>query len=129
MLGDTRAAVIAQAKAAGIDMPILMDYEQFAGEQLQVTRAAEVIVINPNGWHIVYRGPVGQAAGAISGLVAGEPVAPSSHPVTGGLIAFPDRAKAASFLADFLRARHRADHRREVHQLPRKGRHRSYAAE
>jgi hypothetical protein len=97
VLGDKREAVIKQAKAVGIDMPILFDYEQFAGEQLKVTRAAEVIVINPNNWQIVYRGPVAQASGAVSALVAGQAVAPTSHPATGGLIAFPERAKSASF--------------------------------
>ena len=103
VLGDKRPDVIAQAKAAGIDMPILFDYEQFAGEQLKVTRAAEVIVIDPRGWKIAYRGPIGAANGAhwaadaIDALVAGRPVAATARPARGHVIAFPARDNAAAF--------------------------------
>src|SRR3979490_3008909 len=38
-LGERRDPVIADAKAAGLDMPILFDYEQLVGEELGVTRA------------------------------------------------------------------------------------------
>ena len=47
-IGDRRDPVIADAKAAGLEMPILFDYEQLVGEELGVTRAAEVIVIDPH---------------------------------------------------------------------------------
>ncbi|HEX4096106.1 MAG TPA: hypothetical protein VHX64_05215, partial [Caulobacteraceae bacterium] len=55
-IGEKRDPVMADAKAAGLDMPILFDYEQLVGEELGVTRAAEVIVIDPRGWTIAYRG-------------------------------------------------------------------------
>src|SRR6201996_6811538 len=75
--GDKREAVIKEAKADGLDMPILLDYEQFAGEQLKVTRAGEVIVIDPRSWRVVYRGPIGKnwANDAVAALVAGQQVA------------------------------------------------------
>jgi hypothetical protein len=75
-LGDRREAVLADAKAAGIDMPILFDYEQLVGEELGVTRTAEVIVVDPRTWTVAYRGPATGAAGepwarkALDGLVA-----------------------------------------------------------
>ncbi len=99
VLGDKRDAVISQAKADGIDMPILFDYEQFAGEQLKVTRAGEVIVIDPRSWRVVYRGPIGKswANDAVAALVAGKDVAPTVRPATGRTIAFPARAQAAKF--------------------------------
>ncbi|HXA38686.1 MAG TPA: hypothetical protein VNW53_06780 [Phenylobacterium sp.] len=97
-LGDRRDPVIADAKAAGLaDMPILFDYEQLVGEELGVTRAAEVIVIDPRGWTIAYRGPVDGAKPAIDALVAGQKVALTSVEARGELIAFPERAKAATF--------------------------------
>ena len=96
-IGDRRDPVIADAKAAGIEMPILFDYEQLVGEELGITRAAEVIVIDPRGWTIAYRGPVDGAKGAVDALVAGEKVALASREAKGGLIAFPDRAKAKTF--------------------------------
>jgi hypothetical protein len=96
-IGDKRAAVIADAKAAGIDMPILFDYEQLVGDELGVTRAAEVIVIDPRTWTIAYRGPVDGAKPVLDALVAGQKVALTAVPAKGEPIAFPDRAKAASY--------------------------------
>ena len=40
-IGDRRDAVVADAKAAGLDMPILFDYEQLVGEELGVTYTLE----------------------------------------------------------------------------------------
>ncbi len=96
-LGEKREPVIADAKAAGLDMPILFDYEQLVGEELNITRAAEVIVIDPRGWTIAYRGPVDGAKAAIDALVAGQKVALTTRPAQGQMIAFPERAKAATF--------------------------------
>ncbi|HEX3700113.1 MAG TPA: hypothetical protein VHV27_05500 [Phenylobacterium sp.] len=96
-LGDTRPAVIADAKAAGLALPILFDYEQLVGEELGVTRADEAIVIDPRTWSVAYRGPVGGASAALDGLVAGQHVALAAAPAKGGLIAFPERARQASF--------------------------------
>src|SRR5258706_8022912 len=96
-IGDRRDPVIADAKAAGLDMPILFDYEQLVGEELRITRAAEVIVIDPRSWAIAYRGPVDGAKAALDALVAGQKVALTSREPTGQPIAFPDRAHAAAY--------------------------------
>ncbi|HLZ73399.1 hypothetical protein [Phenylobacterium sp.] len=96
-IGDKRDPVIADAKAAGLDMPILFDYEQLVGEELGVTRAAEVIVIDPKTWTIAYRGPVDGAKAAVDALMAGEKVALTTREAKGQMIAFPDRAKANTY--------------------------------
>ena len=96
-LGETRAKVRPDAAANGLDIPILFDYQQLVGEQLNVTRAAEVIVIDPRTWSIAYRGPVDGADKAIAGLAGGQKIAFMSAPAKGGVIAFPERAKAATF--------------------------------
>jgi mono/diheme cytochrome c family protein len=96
-IGDRRDPVIADAKAAGLDMRILFDYEQLVGEELGVTRAAEVIVIDPRSWTIAYRGPVDDAKAAIDALVAGQKVALASREALGQAIAFPDRARANTY--------------------------------
>ena len=102
-IGDRRDPVVADAKAAGLDMPILFDYEQLVGEELGVTRAAEVIVIDPRGWTVAYRGPVASPTGepwakaAVDALVAGQNVAVTRHEAMGGMIAFPERAHANTF--------------------------------
>jgi mono/diheme cytochrome c family protein len=98
-LGDKRDTVIADAKAAGLDLPILFDYEQLVGEELGVTRAAEAIVVDPRTWSVAYRGPVGGAntKAAVEALVAGQKVAMAAEPAKGGVIAFPEMARKASF--------------------------------
>ncbi len=57
--GETREMVASYVKAAGIDIPILFDYEQLVGESLELTRAAEVLIVDPKNWTIAFRGPVG----------------------------------------------------------------------
>ncbi|TAJ69660.1 MAG: hypothetical protein EPO51_21410 [Phenylobacterium sp.] len=99
-LGDRRETVTPEAKAAGLTLPILFDYEQLVGEQLGVTRAGEVIVIDPRTWTVAWRGPVAGPAGetwareAIEAVSAGKPVAVPTHVARGGVIAFPERGKA-----------------------------------
>jgi mono/diheme cytochrome c family protein len=96
-LGEKRDVVKKDAAAIGFDAPILFDYQQLVGEQLGVTRAAEIFVVDPKSWQVVYRGPVAGARAAVDGLVAGRPAAFTKAAAKGGAIAFPERAKAASF--------------------------------
>jgi peroxiredoxin len=108
---DQRHAILTEAKAYGYDLPILMDSNQLVGEQLGVSRTAEVIVIDPKTWHIVYRGPIDDRVtyerqkasaehtwvkDALDALLAGRPAAVSQVAPVGCLIDFPERAKAAS---------------------------------
>lgn len=108
---DKRAAIVKEAKDYGYDLPILMDTYQLVGEQLGVTRTAEVIVIDPKTWKIVYRGPIDDrvtyerqkaaaehtwAKDALDSLLAGQAVKVSRVEPVGCLIDFPERAKAAS---------------------------------
>ncbi|MET0275179.1 MAG: redoxin domain-containing protein [Phenylobacterium sp.] len=97
---DSRAAVLAEAKALGLTMPVLMDDNRLAGDQLGATRVSEVFVIDPRTWTVAYHGPLNAggkalAADAVEALVAGRRVAVASAPATGALIAFPDRSPAA----------------------------------
>src|SRR4051812_28905576 len=58
-LADDRKSIAAEAKEWGFDdVPILIDSNQLVGESLGVTRTAEVFVIDPKTWRVVYRGPV-----------------------------------------------------------------------
>ncbi len=97
-LGETRAKVTPDVKAIGLDLPVLFDYQQLVGESLGFTKTAEVVVVNPKGWTVAYRGPAGAGAKqAIEGLVAGQPVTVAAVAPKGAPIAFPERAKAAGF--------------------------------
>ena len=98
---DTRAAALTEAKALGLNLPILMDDNQLAGDQMGATRVSEVFVINPRSWAVVYRGPLNDgakmayAANALDALIAGKPVAMSQVAAKGAMISFTDRSAAA----------------------------------
>jgi len=110
-LQDNHAAVKAETAEFGLDIPVLMDSNQLVGEQLGVTRTAEVFVIDPKTWKVIYRGPLDDridyggaqkakvtpfAANALDGLLAGKPtVQHASLSTKGCLIDFPERAKKA----------------------------------
>ena len=92
-LKDSREAVIAEAKTAGYDTPILLDVNQLVGEQLGVTRSAEVVVVNPKTWTVAYRGAFNakSTAQALDAVIAGKPVQTASAMSKGAAIAFPER--------------------------------------
>jgi peroxiredoxin len=112
---DTREAIAQEAKDTGYDMPILLDQNQLVGEALGVQRTAEVIVIDPKTWQVVYHGPIddrsdnggGQrvpkhhwAADAINAVVAGQPVSQPSIATKGCLIDFPAKEAKISYVGD-----------------------------
>ena len=101
---DARDAVKAEVKSYGLDMPVMMDTNQLVGEQLGVTRTAEVFVINPKTWRVMYRGPVDDrvtyerqkaeasehwADDAIAATLAHQPVAVARRPAHGLPRQFP----------------------------------------
>src|SRR5271169_1152361 len=108
---DKRDAIVAEAAAYGYNLPILLDSNQLVGEQLGVTRTAEVIVIDPKTWKIMYRGPIDDrvtyerqkasadhtwAKDALDAMLAGKPVAVARVESVGCIIDFPERAKIAT---------------------------------
>jgi peroxiredoxin len=110
-LQDNRDEVIQEAKDYGYNLPILMDSKQVVGERLGVQRTAEVFVINPKTWQVLYHGPVDDrlsyglqkdaadnpwADQAIQAALDGKTVAVTQRDSQGCLINFPDRdAKTA----------------------------------
>jgi peroxiredoxin len=102
-VGETREAALADAKAHGLSMPVLMDDHQFIGEQLGVERVGEVFVIEPKSWKIAYRGVVAEgkspakahAAKALDAVLAGKPAPVAVTQVKGTKIAFPNRTPQA----------------------------------
>ena len=108
-LQDSREAIQAEAKEYGQDIPILMDSNQLVGEALGVTRTAEVFVINPKTWQVMYRGPIDDrmdygvqkavahnfADDALGAMLAGKPIQQATMQSKGCLVDFPERAKRA----------------------------------
>jgi len=104
-LQDSRDDIVTEAKEYKIDIPILMDHNQLVGEQLGVTRTAEVFIIDPKTWTVVYRGPLDDrsdygvqknaskrfADAALTALLAGKPVPAATQMSKGCLIDFASR--------------------------------------
>ncbi len=115
---DKRDAIVAEAQAYGYHLPILMDTNQLVGEQLGVTRTAEVIIVDPKTWKIVYRGPIDDkvtyerqkaaaehtwAKDALDSMLAGKPVAVARVEPVGCIIDFPERAKIAASKVTYVK--------------------------
>ena len=97
-LGDSRDATAVEAAKQGYTVPVLMDEQQLVGEGLGVQREGEAFVIDPKTWSVAYRGPVAGAAQGLDAVMAGQPAPQARVALTAGkAIAFPERARAASF--------------------------------
>ncbi|MXY54527.1 MAG: redoxin domain-containing protein [Gammaproteobacteria bacterium] len=109
-LQDTRESVRAEAEEWGIDLPILIDETQLVGEGLGLTRTAEALLIDPDGWELAYRGPINDRlsyerqlaeakehylADAIDSLLAGTQPQVAQQDTVGCLINFPERDNPA----------------------------------
>jgi hypothetical protein len=55
---DARTEISKEAKSYGFELPILLDSSQLIAESLGITRTGEAVVVNPNGWKIIYRGAI-----------------------------------------------------------------------
>jgi len=96
-LKDTREAIVKEAQALGIEMPIFTDDTQLIGESLNLTKTGEVLVVNPKDWTLTYRGTAGNTAAVLDAMVAGSPVATASTAAPAGCtIAMPERDKRAA---------------------------------
>ena len=62
-----------------------------------MTSTAEAFVIDPKTWTVAYHGPVDGLPKALTAVIAGKQPAVAEAAVMGTAIAFPDRARAASF--------------------------------
>src|SRR5215218_4844033 len=87
----SREALAKHAKQAGLGLPILMDETQLVGESLGITRNGEVLIANPQGWKIAYRGGVGAVPTALDSMLAGAAVKAAASDVAGCAIKMPER--------------------------------------
>jgi peroxiredoxin len=102
---DTAEAVNKEAAEFSFGMPILLDRAQQVGESWGVDRTAEVFVIDPKTWTLVYHGPIDDRLSyeaqrpihhqyltdALDAVLAGRSVAAASVVSPGCLIYFPNR--------------------------------------
>ena len=87
-----------------MDAPILLDQAQWVGESLNLIRTAEVLLIDPATWEIVYRGPLDDRLtyeaqkpaatehylrDALDAVLAGRPIETPKRDALGCLINLP----------------------------------------
>jgi peroxiredoxin len=100
-LQDTPESIAKEAKAEGIDLPILVDDLQLIGESLSFTHNGEVLVVNPQDWHVIYRGvaakgSVNYVAAALDSTLKGVPPKTAHTTASGCDIAMPERERRAA---------------------------------
>jgi peroxiredoxin len=104
-LQDDRDALAREAAEFDIDFPILADETQLVGESLGLARTAEVLVVDPKRWQLVYRGPLDDRLGygsqkpaatkryladALDAVLDAKPVAIPEADAAGCLIDLPE---------------------------------------
>ena len=109
-LQDDPESIASEVAEFEFDFPVLVDEYQLIGESLNVTRTAEVYVIDPGSKQVVYHGPIDDRLNyqtqretannnylvdALDAVLAGEPVAVASAEAPGCLINFPERDRSA----------------------------------
>ena len=108
-LQDSREDIAAESLEWNIDFDILIDETQLVGESLELTRTAEVLVIDPNSWQLAYRGPINDRVtyekqkvkaenhylrDALNAMISGKAVGVASAEPRGCLINFANKDKA-----------------------------------
>jgi hypothetical protein len=90
-LNDSLETINKEAKQANIQLPILLDSAQLIGESLHLTNNGEVLVLDPKGWKIAYRGNAAGVAGAVDALIAGKAAPAAKTAAAGCAIKMPER--------------------------------------
>jgi peroxiredoxin len=104
-LQDSADAVQHEAQEFGFAMTVLLDHRQQVGEAWGVNRTAEVFVINPKTWTLLYHGPIDDRLNyesqravhhpyltdALDALLANKPLPVAAVASPGCLINFPER--------------------------------------
>lgn len=105
-LQDSYESIREETDEWDIKAPILIDDTQLIGESLKLTRTAEVLILDPKSWEVVYRGPVNDRVDferqldaprssylrdALNAFLAGASMAEHTVDTKGCLINFPAR--------------------------------------
>ena len=105
-LQDDATSVRREAATFKMDAPILLDEKQSVGDSLNLIRTAEVLLIEPGTWEIVYRGPLDDRLtyeaqkpaatehylqDALDAVLAGRPIETPRREALGCLINFENR--------------------------------------
>lgn len=93
-----RDLVKRQWQAFETDIPVLVDYTQLPSEALGLTHAGQVVLVDPENFDVLYRGPVGKPLNAaLKRAAKGKAVKEAEVAMSGeSTIDYPARAQHAS---------------------------------
>jgi hypothetical protein len=72
-------------------IPILVDETQLIGESIGFKRNGEVLIADPQGWKVTYRGGVGSVPTVLDSMLTGAAVKAAASEVAGCAIKMPER--------------------------------------
>ena len=99
---ESDLAVIRSAKAdIDLQLPLLLDSGQLVSETLQLTKAGEVAILDPERLTLIYRGPVASAAAALAAEIAGSVERTRVIAASGCDLTYPVRESHASATPDY----------------------------
>ncbi|MCH8264670.1 MAG: redoxin domain-containing protein [Proteobacteria bacterium] len=99
---ESDLAVIRSAKAEiDLQLPLLLDSGQLVSETLQLTKAGEVAILDPERLTLIYRGPVTSAAATLAAEIAGSVERTRVVAASGCDLSYPVRAGHASATPDY----------------------------
>ena len=99
---ESDVTAIRSAKAAlGSDLPLLLDSGQIVSETLSLTKAGEIVILDPERLTILYRGPVASAAATLSSELAGTVDSTMIIDAVGCDLQFPVKEAHASAVPDY----------------------------
>lgn len=97
---QSRADILADTQKRNLDLPVLKDEAGLVTQTLALTSVAETLVIEPDRWQIVYRGPAGTPAfdSALRALLDGDLASPTERAMAAdaGLLPRPETMAAMS---------------------------------
>ena len=99
---ESDLAVIRSAKAdIDLQLPLLLDSGQLVSETLQLTKAGEVAILDPERLTLLYRGPVASAAATLAAEIAGTVERTRVIAASGCDLTYPARESHASATPDY----------------------------
>ncbi|HWW28936.1 MAG TPA: redoxin domain-containing protein [Steroidobacteraceae bacterium] len=95
-LEDTSEAIAKEIALTTSKIPVLIDDLQLIGESLGLTRNGEVLIVNAQNWHVIYRGAAAAGsndyvAAALDAALSGTPVKVAETSAQGCAILMPER--------------------------------------
>lgn len=94
-------AIRSARSALGSDLPILLDNGQIVSETLSLTKAGEIVILDPERLTVLYRGPVTSAAATLSSELAGTVDSTMIIDAVGCDLEYPVKATHASAVPDY----------------------------